>query len=235
MSEVKWMYGVTTVPSRAGEFLPQTLASLAKAGFDKPRLFIDGAKDAAEYAHYSLEATCHFPQIRTAGIWMLAIWELYVRDPHANRYAIFQDDILCCANLREYLESCPFPEKAYLSLVTYPRNMIEKPSRGWFPATSRGLGAQALVFDNNAVEALLGNSHPVTKFKNEHKGHRNLDGTVYQTFKAQGIVEYTHNPSLIYHLGTGEQSSMGNVNAPVIDSFEGEDYDPLTDSTIGSK
>ena len=43
---MKWAYGITTVPSRRENLFERTLQSLAVAGFDNPRLFVDGVDDA---------------------------------------------------------------------------------------------------------------------------------------------------------------------------------------------
>lgn len=102
---MKWAYGVTTVPSRRNELLTNTLAHLKKSGFDKPRLFVDGSDDSTSWSdEFGLDITIRDKVIRTFGNWYLALHELFIREPHADRYAIFQDDISCGVNLREYLE-----------------------------------------------------------------------------------------------------------------------------------
>lgn len=119
---ITWAYGVTTVPSRFENLLPRTLASLEQAGFPQPRLFVDGGQSMP--AHLSgYEATFHDPKVNVFGNWALAAWELYLRNPSAQRYAIFQDDFVTYRNLRQYLESCPYPETGYLNLYTFPHNM----------------------------------------------------------------------------------------------------------------
>jgi hypothetical protein len=41
--KLDWSYGVTTVPERTDNLLQTSLASLAKSGFDLPRIFVDGS------------------------------------------------------------------------------------------------------------------------------------------------------------------------------------------------
>lgn len=90
---VKWAYGVTTVPERLNDLLPRTLRSLASGGFELPRIFIDGLKEQDIPSHLSAyEVTCRYPKVRTFGAWMLAALELFLREPHADRYATFQDE-----------------------------------------------------------------------------------------------------------------------------------------------
>ena len=119
-----WSYGVLTVPSRAETLLPRTLASLAAGGFTAPRLFVDGARDARfesiQYSPYPI--TYRGENIRTFGNWVLALWELFLRNPHADRYALFEDDFVTYRNLKEYLDVLPFPSKAYLNLYLHPWN-----------------------------------------------------------------------------------------------------------------
>src|SRR5689334_3053216 len=103
---MEWSVGVTTVPARAGVMLPRTLASLAAGGFDRPRLFVDGSDDVQSWkAMFRLPASCRWPRVKPFGNWVLALWELWLREPDADRWAIFQDDLVCVRNLRPYLES----------------------------------------------------------------------------------------------------------------------------------
>lgn len=183
-----WSYGVTTVPERRDTTLPVTLASLREAGFDEPRLFVDGAEEG--YKGMGLHVTYRFPRVRTFANWTLAAWELYLRDPVAERYAIFQDDMVCVRNLRRYLDACPQPPGSYLNLYQYGAwNDREKPPaeqigqtgrrRGrWFEAAELGhgpsptymgrgvqggKGAVALVFDRAGLLALLTHRHTVER------------------------------------------------------------------------
>lgn len=232
MSELKWSYGVTTVPSRADGFLKLTLESLTKAGFPKPRLFVDQSPPTTFWSQYGhLEISFRDPTIRPMGNWWLALWELFIREPNANRYAIFQDDILCCSNLREYLER-EFPECGYLNLITFPTNLVGVASEtpeGWFKAPRQGRGAQGLVFDQAAVAALLMEMRVLRRLQDTIRGHRSLDGTVRDALYNTGVTEWVHNPSLLDHLGAKGKTSMPDGKPqPTINSFLGEQYNPLT-------
>jgi len=227
---MKWAYGVTTVPMRQKDLLPRTLASLAKAGFDKPRLFIDDCSLALGIDfcdQFGLEITARWPAIRTFGNWALGLAELYIRYPTADRYAMFQDDLVACTNLRAYLEVCPYPSKVYLNLYTFPQNLLlAKGRRGWYPSNQMGRGAVALVFSRDAVVTLLCQSHMVNRPQDAHKGWKSIDGGIVTAFKLAGWQEYVHNPSLVQHVGT--LSSMRNHPHPQADSFPGEDFDALS-------
>lgn len=227
---MQWAYGVTTVPERFGSHLPRTLASLRTAGFPEPRLFIDGCEEHEIPEEFcGLGATCHNPPLRTFGNWMLGLWELYIRQPNADRYAIFQDDVIACRNLRRYLEESPCPEKGYLNLCTWPGNEPACRQEGWHPARLRGWGAQGLVFDRQTVVALL--SSKLMAMKPQEKGWqswKNLDGRIAEALLAVGVREYIHNPSLLRHIGL--DSSIGNTWTERDEStlWKGEDFDSVT-------
>lgn len=167
-----WQYGVTTVPARVGNELPKTLESLKIAGFDAPRLFVDGCEDPYPmFKHFGLPITSRSDPVLTAGNWVLSLYELWARNALADRYAIFQDDLVACVGMREYLESCHYPEKGYWNLYTVPMNQVLAPKNdakgtvdGWFLSNQLGKGALALVFDGPAVRNLLGQEYLVDRF-----------------------------------------------------------------------
>lgn len=221
---MKWAYGVTTVPSRRETLLPKTLASLKEAGFSKPRLFVDGADLPSPYDHFELETTLHYPTVRCAAQWVLSAWELYARDPWADRYAIFQDDFVTYPHLRDYLESCSYPQKGYWNLFTFPHNhKLAEGKEGWHPSDQYGKGAVALVFSNPALMNLLTQPHLICRFRSETRGHHSIDGGIVESFRKLGWKEFVHNPSLVQHMG--EVSTVSHRNHPQADSFRGENYD----------
>lgn len=229
LNKVKWAYGMTTVLSRKDTHLPRTLTSLKLAGFDRPKLFIDGCtfqQAAALEEKLGLAVEVRRENIRTYGNWVLAMAELYIRNPDADRYAIFQDDLVTCLGLREYLESSPWPEeKCYLNLYTFPSNYQLAPRdkrHGWYPSNQLGKGAVALVFDNAGVLALLGSQHMIERPKDPRRGWKSVDGGVVTALKKAGYKEMVHNPSLVQH--TGLTSSMGNRSHPLANSFPGEGF-----------
>lgn len=226
-NKMEWAYGVTTIPSRANNLLPRTLASLAGGGFPKPRLFIDGAGDTDLYRPLGLETTTHYPNLRIFGNWILSLWELYIRNPAVHRYAIFQDDFVTYRNLRGYLERCKYPERGYWNLYTFPVNQKQIPQNrmGWHLSNQRGKGAVALVFSLEAVIALLSQPHIVGRPRNLVRGWRAVDGGVVTALRKAGWREYVHNPSLVQH--TGAVSSVQNKSHPLAPSFRGEGFDAM--------
>lgn len=225
---LRWSYGVTTVPSRRDELLHKTLVSLKLAGFDQPRLFVDGSDDPRSWEReFGLEVSSRSPTVRAYGNWMLALWELYLRDCQADRYAIFQDDFVTYRNLRDYLESCEYPKRGYWNLYTFNSNHILTPLEGkyvgWFKSNQFGRGAVALVFDLLTVQTLLASRHMVDRVLDPKRGHCKIDGGIVEALKKEGWTEYVHNPSLTQHLG--EVSAIGNPKHQQAPHFKGESFD----------
>lgn len=235
---MRWSYGVTTVHHRRHTLLPKTLASLANGGFDRPRLFVDGCRDPLEWEkQFNLEVKGHWPYIRTYGNWILSAWELYIRNPLSDMFAIFQDDLICVKNLRQYLERCRYPRGGYLNLYTFPDNQSLVPFRegkylnGLWPSNQLGYGAVGLVFNREALSTLLAHRHTVERLVAAHRSFSSVDGCVVTALSDRhlgppGWKEYIHSPSLLQH--TGEQSTMGHGKQALAQTFPGEDFDALS-------
>lgn len=220
MDKAIWAYGVTTCPEREGTCLTPTLESLARAGFDSPRIYRDTMEGGNAF-----------------GNWVTALNDLTLRYPRATRYAIFQDDIVCSLGMLEYLSRCHYPERGYWNLITYPANGDRAPSpdyRGWFLATSSGKGAQGLVFDRTTAVALMTSEmFFMRRFdtsldgRNREKRTRCIDGGVVECLRAIGYREYVHLPSLIGHR-TEEPSAIKNKRQPDITHWRGEEFNLTT-------
>ena len=241
-----WEYGVTTCPGRLDTLLPQTLASLTAAGFDKPTLFID-ALPPTEITkiedRFHLPVRARWPRIRAYGNWLLGLVEMVTRNPLADFYALFQDDILTYKNLRSYLEQCRYPDHprigiGYWNLYTTAENEQKVPTIngtekqvGWWLSNQCGRGAVGLIFSNAIAIRFLGTQHTFDRMRNPERGCQSIDGAVVQSLCSYGIKEYCHYPSLTYH--TGEESSMvehhptHRRSQPQAATFYGQDFDAL--------
>ena len=224
-----WSYGITTVPSRIDSTFPRTLSSLSAAGFDKPTLFVDGTFQPNTYKEFGQHVSVRYPLLKTFGNWWLAAWELYIRVPNADRYAIFQDDIVCVKNLKKYLEKVPYPKDGYLNLYTFPQNQeIARANNynGFFQSNQRGLGAVATVYTRDALLTLFKSHHMIDRpMTAGRRAYSAVDGGIVTSMNKAGWKEYCHNPSLVQHIG--EQSSMGNRKHPQAPSFPGEEFDAM--------
>lgn len=234
---MRWSYGVTTVPQRRDNTLPTTLSSLAAAGFDKPRLFVDGEADCRAYDAFGQPVTIRSPRVGAVGNWILSAWELYLREPHCDRYAVFQDDMLTYRNLRTFLERSPYPDKGYLNLITFMGNeRLVRRGRdlGWKqasesrknPGWQRGFGAVGLVFSKEALQTLLKATSLIEKPASLERPTKRIDGAIVTAMNFAGWREYVHNPSLVQHIG--EDSIIDpRKRMPHPRTWRGEGFDAL--------
>lgn len=222
---MQWAYGVTTVPTRLSTTLPITLESLQHAGFDRPHLFYDGAKSGLYAARYTdLDKTMRYPAVGVYGNWVLSLAELYILNPKADRYVIFQDDLVTCRNLRAYLDLVKIPDKGYLNLFTYRQVAFTK--EGWHLSNQYGRGAVALVFTKEAIAVLLTSQRMVDKPRTVPNRDRAVDGAVALTMLSAGWKEWVHHPSLVDHIG--DDSTIGNRRGRRAVSFVGLGFDAST-------
>lgn len=220
---MEWAYGITTVPSRLETFLPATMESLAVAGFDDPILFVDGAGDTTHLPQYSgLVIRC--PKVGHLGNWYSSLISLYVTHPKADRYALFEDDLLACSNLREYLDRCPYPPEGYWNLLTHDVNLhLTKGRRGWHASNQKGKGAVGLVFSGDVLRKLMKTPGFVERPWNDKR--KCADGMVIDCLKPEGVTEYIHYPSLLQHVGL--ESTMPGHKYGTVKGFMGTNYNPL--------
>lgn len=250
-----WSYGITCVPSRFDTTLPHTLASLAKAGFDKPRLFIDGDPRRIIIQ----ECTVRNPKVGPWGNWYLSLLELYIREPVCERYAIFQDDVIAVRGLREYLEACRYPdgkdgrEPGFWNLFTFLNSEWDADMGcGWIQGAVNVSepegqlqccrGALGLVFNREAVQIILSSRFCVGKAADANRPQTNIDGCVVTAMNMhrrplnpdderrwpRGWREYVHGPSLLSHIGTQSSLPTGKVWQKNTELFPGEEFDAKT-------
>lgn len=210
---MKWSYGMTTCRERYDTQLMQhTLASLHNGGFPQPVIYLDDWRGTGKYDNVVSRDIVFRPY----GNWLLGLVELLIREPNADRYAMFQDDLECYKNLRLYLESCEIPSNGYWNLFTNYENedIVRNQQPGWYEASinnpktkaQTGRGALALVFSRSGVETLLQQSSVWSRLSDAQNGWKNIDGAVVRAMNGAGWREYIHNPTLVQHVG--EQSSI---------------------------
>lgn len=218
---VVWSYGITTVPERE-KLLAKTILSLSDGGFDRPQIFVERG-------------------MRAFATWWLAALELYLRNPQADRYVIFQDDILVVKNLRGYLDKVPHPETGYWNLYTTRENddVIRGKSPGFYESSlvnstsptnqlQTGRGALALVFPRRALLELFTARHFVDRPMDGEAGTKNIDGGIVTAMNKSGYKEFVHAPSLVQH--TGDESAIGGKSPRrrFAKSFPGEGFDAMS-------
>ena len=220
---MKWAYGITTTPERRYSYFPQTLKSLAEAGFNKPTVFVDGPQ--GDYSEFQLSIVRRSERIRAYGNWFLGLVELWFRNPRADRYAMFQDDMVTYKHLRDYLNTFTLQDNQYWNLYTFPQNEDLRPNDdpGWYASNQLGRGAVALVFNNRTVFAMLRSPILVAKPAAKQNPHRSIDGALAGCFHAMKVTEMVHYPTLVQHIG--DCSSIGNGQHDKPTSWRGQEFD----------
>jgi hypothetical protein len=129
-----------------------------------------------------------------------------------DRYAIFEDDVMACRQLREYLERCP-PGKGSWNLLTLEENRaFTKVVPGWLESNQLGRSACGLAFERPTADCLLQMERFV---RGPSRGETMFDAVVIATLKSLGYKELGHYPSLLQHVGieTTLGNSFGHVSA----------------------
>ncbi|MBR9800815.1 hypothetical protein GYB59_03545 [bacterium] len=137
--------------------------------------------------------------------WYLGLTEMYLRNPHCEAYAMFQDDLLLAPATRDYLEDSlwPAPEIGVVSL--YCPSHEHRPDFIGFRAIDWGWkawGALAYVFSNPGIRTFLSD-----RLVLDHRHHgpadgaRNIDSVVGSWCKRTGLPYLVHVPSLVQHVG----------------------------------
>jgi hypothetical protein len=220
-----WAYGVITTPHRLTSHLPQTIASLRASGFDTPILGVDGAEDSSPWRAIAQQVVTRWPSRGNFANWWLTAQEVYLSNPHAEMYAMFEDDLIISAGAREYLERTCTEDEVYYNLYTFPENQRRASAEytGWFDSNQRGLGAVGLVFRRDPFLKLLSTAGMLHHAADPIRGKERVDGIVVSAFTNHQIVERCHTPSIIQH--TGDISVLKHGEFPKATSFRGEAFD----------
>jgi hypothetical protein len=200
----RWSVGVTTAP-RPTSTLAECLASLSRAGWDNPRLFVDGDADVPD-PFQNLRRTHRAPQLGAWPSFYLALAELLMREPGAHAFLIVQDDVVFASgfdDVRAYLEQVLWPGRTpgIVSLLC-PRPYT-RPEPGWYRFHGDWIwGAQAFAFSPNAAREFLGDSR-VIRHRDTHERNplADIDWCVGQWASRHRRPIYYPTPSLVQHVG----------------------------------
>lgn len=198
-----WAVGMTTAP-RLRPTLEESLASLAAAGWEQPRLFVE-PETVLPQRFRTLPATWRDDKLGAFPNWYLGLTELFLRQPLADVYLMCQDDAIFAVGSRAYLEQNLWPaaEVGVVSIYT-PSHWSEGRTPGFHPVRHgwASWGALAYAFSNPSLRALL--ADPLF-IKHRHHGAadglRNIDSAVGAWCEAAGLPYYIHVPSLVQHIG----------------------------------
>ena len=151
----EWAVGITTAPRRQPT-LGDCLDSVTLAGWDSPRLFLDGA-DRLPPRYRHLPVTFRNDAIGAWPAWYLALAELVLQQPNADAYLMLQDDVIFHDRepVRDYLEQALWPGSRPAVVSLFYTSFDVTP--GWqnSPAHEWHWGAQALVFPPAIARALI--------------------------------------------------------------------------------
>lgn len=210
-----WSVGVLTAPRREAT-LEWCLDSIVRAGWERPRLFVDGLVRIPErYSH--LPVTWREDP---AGAWpnyYLALSELIQRDPHADAYVLFQDDAVLYdrGNLREYLETVLWPgaDRGLVSL--YCSQAYNSTQPGWHQLVQRWVwGALGIIFPRELAREFV--TDPMVcahRWNGPREGRSMVDVLIGDWVSERGYSISYPNPSLIQHVGNTSSIWNGAVNA----------------------
>ena len=204
----KWCVGITTAPRRVSS-LDATLEAIVNAGWSRPRIFVDG--DVQIPQQWSdLPVSCRTPRIGAWPSYYLALTEMFMRDPSADAYALFQDDIelLRRADLRTYLERVLWPGENPGILSLYCSSEYTRKDRGWHRFPENWIwGATAFVFSPDAVRGILSSVAVIDhRLEGAGDGLKGIDVAVGQWAERTNTPIWFPTPSLVQH--TGQVSTL---------------------------
>lgn len=198
-----WAVGVTTAPRRLPT-LERCVRSIAQAGWQSPRLFVDGDCDIPE-AFGHLDVSHRASTLGAFPNWYLGLTELYLRHPRADAYLMCQDDVLLARGLKEYLEEKLWPAEEIGVLSLYCPSHEHRDDAAGFCVTDPGWeawGALAYLFSNPGVRAFLSDANVLNhRHHGPAEGLRNIDSVVGGWCRRRGLPYFVHVPSLAQHIG----------------------------------
>jgi hypothetical protein len=199
----RWAVGVTTAPRRQPT-LSWCLDSLARAGWECPRLFVDSPVTIpGRFA--GLPVSLRDSKVGAWPNYYLAVAELLLREPGADALLLVQDDVVLYDRecLREYLERALWPAEAVGAVSLFCSSAYTRPEAGWYrPEGPWHWGAQALVFPRESAKRFLTDQAVLEhRWSNHYRGLANIDTVVGQWSSRQGLGVYHPSPSLAQHVG----------------------------------
>jgi hypothetical protein len=216
----RWAVGVTTAP-RQVPTLVETLASLASAGWDRPRLFVDGPVAIPE-EFAGLPRTSRDPLMGAWPNYYLSLAELLMREPRADAYLLVQDDVRFATELpiRDYLERILWPGDQAGIVSIFCCRAYTQPRPGWYRFNGVWRwGALAFVFSRDAAQHFLADIDVVQhRWSRDKEGLAGIDGCIGRWASYRKVPVYYPTPSLIQHIGDVSslwkgQRALGNRRA----------------------
>lgn len=224
---LRWAVGITTAP-RGQWTLPRAIGSLCTSGFDRMTIFaepgspIPGLPAEIDVVERPKRLGIHHNYVES-------LRDLLQAHPQADTLAIFQDDVIVCRHLREFLDADLWPAWNCGVVSAYSPNFhgYEKSHSGGCHRVSQAhlIGACAMVFPRHAAEMIV--KHPLAEsWRGRAKGRANsredrkaVDAFIGHVVRQIGLRSYFYSPSLVQHVArvstvrhggaTGKRRSAG--------------------------
>jgi hypothetical protein len=197
-----WAVGVITAPRRKPT-LDDCLDSLIRAGWERPRLFVDSATTIAT-RHEGLPITLREPRIGAWPNYYLALVELQMREPEADAYMLVEDDVIFFdrQDLRAYLEDVLWPADPCGAVSLYCSSVYTQPEPGWHEFAGEWVwGALAFIFPRESVRQLIGDPGVLAHRTRREEGLEDTDALIGRWSHRRGLPIHYPTPSLVQHIG----------------------------------
>jgi hypothetical protein len=197
----RWAVGITTAPRREPT-LESCLDSVVRAGWDSPRLFLDGTlRVPPRYAH--LPTSWREEGIGAWPAWYLSLVELLVQCPDADAFLMLQDDAILHdrGSLRSYLEQVLWPgDRPEMVSLFYTG---DDTTPGWHRTEADASWcALALLFPPDLARQLVADPGSTQGLFSAATGrHVPIPNVVFEWANRCGIHAWYTAPSLAQHIG----------------------------------
>lgn len=223
-----WAVGVTTAPRKPATLF-ETIASIRSAGWHDMLVFAEPDSQTSGLGQ-GVQIVRRSDTLGAWPNWILALSELYLRSPQADAYLLFQDDVILCEGVREYLEAELWPRErlAFVSLYcsagydSHSGRYAEPPSADGY------IGALALAFPPQAVRSLLSSgliwAH---RLRPGTGGVNGIDFALGRWAAQRALPGLFHQPSLAQHIGDVSTvwPNGTNTGRRRAGTFVGRDFD----------
>lgn len=211
-----WAIGVQTC-NRNENYLNHSLESVSRGGWDHLTIFADYESNIS--SNYPINYRPY--QFGDWSNWICGLFELYVLNPKANYFLMFEDDITCCKNLKTYLEWAIPRLGDFGCLSLYTPNRYKKEIDCWHDESDADwalVGGQAILFTRKSLKRFLSNEKILNYSELSNIAKDRAIGI--WAFKQETVLY--HTPSLVNHCG--ENSTTGSIMHKSID-YVGDDFD----------
>lgn len=207
--EFRWASAMLTAP-RLVSTIQKSYDSLGQAGFDDLLIFAEPGSLLPANAR-SDRIVLRENRLGNIRNFYDALCTLWTRQPEADAYVVFQDDVIAAEGLRVWCETQLWPQDCGVVSLFTPR-IHTTSEAGWSvlsPGFHRVCGAQGLVFRRDLLEQFL--SDPRVLKEVERRQHCD-DAVVAAWLGRNGLGLAYHSPSLLQHLAVPSSLFVGETD-----------------------